>query len=110
MNRILSFLSFCDVCSADGRSSGTHRRIRPSANPGAPAGRPDFLYFIPQSSNTRDYLTEVDVEEIDIAEELRAQESPLPGCSPYFNELAELIMEDEGLEMPNTAQEARDLS
>ena len=31
------------------------------------------------------------------------------GYSPYFNELAEMIMEDEGLEMPNTVKEAQDL-
>ena len=86
----------------------THR-IRPSTNPHSPAGRPDVLYFILQSTNTRDYLTQVGVDELDIAEEHCAQEPSLRGCSPNFNELAEMIMEDERLEMPNTAEEARDL-
>lgn len=86
----------------------THR-IRPSANPESPAGRPDCLYFIPQSTHTRDYLTQVGVDEVDIAEEHCAEEPSLRGCSPYFNQLAEMIMEDEGLEMPNTAKEAQDL-
>ena len=86
----------------------THR-IRPSANPESPAGRPDCLYFIRQSTHTRNYLTQVGIDEVDIAEENCAQEPSLRGCSPYFNELAEMIMEDEGLEMPNTAKEAQDL-
>lgn len=86
----------------------THR-IRPSANLESPAGRPDFLYFIPRSTNTRDYLTQVGVDELDIAEEHCAQVPSLRGCSSHFNELAEMIMEDEGLEMPNTAEEAHDL-
>jgi len=86
----------------------THR-IRPSANPESPAGRPDYLYFIPQSTHTCDYLTQVGVDKIDIPEEHCAQEPSLRGCSPYFSELAEMIMEDEGLVMPNTVEEAQDL-
>ena len=50
------------------------------------------------------------VDEVDIAEEYCAQEPSLRGCSPYFNELAEMIIEDEGLQMPNTGvKEAQDL-
>ena len=49
------------------------------------------------------------IDEVDIAEEHCAQEPYLWGCSPYFNELAEMIMEDEGLEMPNTAEVGQDL-
>ena len=84
-------------------------RIRPSANLESPAGRPHCLYFIPQSTHTCDYLTQVGIDEVDIAEEHCAQESYLRGCSPYFNELAEIIMEDEGIEMPNTAEVGQDL-
>ena len=86
----------------------THR-IRPSANLESPAGRPNFSYFIPQSTNTHDYLTQVGVDELDIAEEHCAEVPSLRGCSSHFNELAEMIMEDEGLEMPNTVEEAHDL-
>ena len=75
----------------------THR-IRPSANPEAPSGRPNYLYFIPRANHTRDYLTQVGVDEVDIAEEYCAQEPS-----------SEMIMEDEGLEMPNTVKEAQDL-
>ena len=42
------------------------------------------------------------VDEVDIAEERCTQEPSLRGCSPYFNELAKMIMEDKGLEIPNT--------
>ena len=57
----------------------THR-IRPSANRESPAGRPDCLYFIPQSTHTRDYLSQLGVDEVDIAEEHCAQEPSLRGC------------------------------
>ena len=61
-------------------------RIRPSANHESPASRPDYLYFIPQSNNTGGNLTQMGDDEVDEVPSLR-------GCSPYFNELAELIME-----------------
>ena len=44
-----------------------------------------------------------------MAEEHCAKVPSLGRCSPYFNELAELIMEDAGLQMPNTAEEAQEL-
>ena len=44
-----------------------------------------------------------------MAEEHCAKVPSLRRCSPYFNELAELIMEDAGLQMPNTAEEAQEL-
>ncbi|KAK2567971.1 hypothetical protein P5673_007871 [Acropora cervicornis] len=53
-----------------------------------------YLYFIPRANHTCDYLTQVGVDEVDIAEEDCAKEPSLRGCSPYFNELAERIMED----------------
>lgn len=41
------------------------------------------------------------VDEIDLAEEHCAQEPSIRGCSPYVNDLAEIIMD--------TAEEAHDL-
>ena len=84
-------------------------RIRPSANHESPADHPDYLYFIPQSNNTCDHLTHVCDDEVDMAEEHCAKVPSLRRCSPYFNELAELIMEDAGLQMPNTAEGAQEL-
>ena len=86
----------------------THR-IRPSANRESPSGRPDILYFLPQVNNTHDYVTPVDLEEIEIAEEEFAENAPQRGCSRHFNELAEMIMYDERLQMPETAVEAEHL-
>jgi len=43
----------------------------------------------------------VGVDEIDLAEEHCAQEPSIRGCSPYVNDLAEIIMD--------TAEEAHDL-
>ena len=86
----------------------THR-IRPSLNAETPADRPDVVYFVPQLNNTRDYLIEVAVDETDIAEELCTEQVSVRGCSTHFNDLAIMIMEDEGLQMPHTANEAKDL-
>ena len=86
----------------------THR-IRPSLNAEIPADRPDSIYFVPQLNNTCDYLTEVAVDEIDIAEELCTEQVSAKGCSTHFNDLAIMTMEDEGLQMPHTADEAKDL-
>ncbi len=86
----------------------THR-IRPSANPESPPGRPDILYFLPQSADTYDYATPVGLDEIEIAEGEFAETPPPRGCSNYFHELAEMIMQDERLDMPETAAEAENL-
>ena len=79
----------------------THR-IRPSLNAETPADQPDVTYFVPQLNNTRDYLTEVAVDETDIAEELCTEQVSARGCSTHFNDLAIMIMEVEGLQMPHT--------
>ena len=60
-------------------------------------------------NNTHDYATPVDLEEIGIAEEEFAENAPQRGCSRHFNELAEMIMYDERLQMPETAVEAEHL-
>lgn len=84
-------------------------RIRPSSNVESPAGKPDVLYFVPGSVNAQDYLIPVDMDEIEIAEDMCAERPQEKGCSPYFRELADMIMEDEGLEIATTAEEALQL-
>ena len=84
-------------------------RIRPSSNPESPSGRPDILYHVPQSSNTQDYLIPVSFDEIDVAEDECAEEPNLFGCSHVFKDLAEMIMEDEGLQAPNIVEKAQNL-
>ena len=90
----------------------THR-IRPSANLESPSGRPD-IYFVPQLINTQDYTTPAEqdtttLEEIEIAEQEFGENAPQRGCSTHFNELAEMIMHDERLQMPEAAVEAERL-
>lgn len=84
-------------------------RIRPSTNAESPAGRPDVLYFIPGTVHTHDYLIPVDQEELNIGTEMYCTQPLQRGCLAEFNELAEMIMQDEALRMPTNADEAKDL-
>ena len=84
-------------------------RIRPSNNVESPPGKPDVLYFVPASAESQDYMTPVDIDGIEIAEDTCAEQPQAKGCSPYFKELCELIMEDEGLEPATTAEDALQL-
>ena len=70
------------------------------------SGKPDVLYFVPVSAESRDYVTPVDIDEIEITEDTCADQPHAKGCCHYFKELCELIMEDEGLEPAKTAEEA----
>jgi hypothetical protein len=49
------------------------------------------------------------MDDIDIAEYMCAARPQAKGCCPAFKGLAEMIMEDEGLDMPTTVDEARQL-
>ena len=44
-------------------------RIWPSSNVQSPAGKPDVMYFIPESVDAQDYVTPVDMDEIEIVED-----------------------------------------
>ena len=83
--------------------------IRPSTNLEAPSGKPDILYFLPESKGSQDYSIPIDVDEIDIAEHMCATRPQVKGCCPEFKQLAEMIMVDEGLDAPTTVDEARRL-
>ena len=84
-------------------------RIRPSTNPESPPGRPDMLYFLPEITSTEDYITRVDMEDVEIADEMCCPQDPPSPCSPAFKDLADLIMEDKGLHMPKNPEEAKSL-
>ena len=75
----------------------------------APSGKPDVLYFVPESVATQDYSSPVDMDEIEIAEDMYAERPQEKGCSPHFKQLAEMIQEDEDLEQPTNAEEALQL-
>ena len=84
-------------------------RIRPSTNLESPSGKPDVLYFLPTFLGVQDYCTPVHLEEIEIAEDMCAVQRQAKGCCPSFKALAEMIMEDERLQTPSTADKARQL-
>lgn len=84
-------------------------RIRPSTNLESPSGKPDLLYFLPELTGVQDYCTPIDMDEIEIAERMCAERLQAKGCGPAFQGLAEMIMEDEKLDMPTTIDDARQL-
>ena len=53
-----------------------------------------MLYHFPEQFSTRNYLVNVEVDDLDIAEEGYAMERPTMGCDDNFAELANMIMED----------------
>jgi hypothetical protein len=81
-------------------------KIRKSRNPESPDGRPDVLYFLPDGTASRDFLTPVGQAEIEIARERCCAQPPQFGCSAEFAELALFIMQEKNLMMPSTTEEA----
>ena len=80
-------------------------KIRPCANTESLPGCPDVLYFLPQLHDTLDFKVAVPSDELSIAEEICCDFIPETGCSAEFQELANLIMEDESLQYPTTPDE-----
>ena len=68
--------------------------------------RPDTSHFLLEVNATNDYFTRVDDTNIEKAEELCCLQNPLNGCEPDFNALATIIMEENGLNMPTSFEEA----
>lgn len=83
-------------------------RIRPS-NGETPAGRPDVLFFLPEEPNTIHYKIAADDSDLDVAENLCGTRNHSLGCSSLFVRLAELIMEDNNLQLPRNTDEALSL-
>ena len=71
--------------------------ISKSSN-GGPSGRPDAMYFLPHLFDCQDYSDPLEDDDID--EFLPAVEEIPPDYSAEFGEFAEIIMTNEGLEMP----------
>lgn len=84
--------------------------IRPIKNNSAsPSGRPELLFFIPELSNTQNFLVSADVSEIALCEQRLANSNYSASCSQEFSSLAQIIMTEENLSYPSTAAEARSL-
>ena len=84
-------------------------RIRPSTNTESPAEKPDVMYFIPEITGTTDFKAVVDEDDLQTAREMFAAERPRYGCSATFSELAVLLIEDNGLDLPHDVGEAETL-
>lgn len=78
--------------------------IRPSSNPESPPGRPDILFFMPETMGSHDYKIPVSLDDIELAEEMCTIKAEENGCDEDFNELATYIMEEKQLEMPRNAE------
>jgi hypothetical protein len=68
-------------------------RIRRSSNTESLPGKPDVLYHLPEQFGRRNCIKDIDVNDLDIAEEY-AEQRPAMGCDESFAELASMIMED----------------
>lgn len=81
-------------------------KIRKSTNAESPDGRPDLLYFLPDATSSRDLLTPVSPDQIEIARERCCVQPPQFGCSAEFVELALFIMQENNLMIPTSTEEA----
>lgn len=85
--------------------------IRPVNNSETPAGRPDVLYFLPETNGHENFkcMPEAFLLTIEVVEESCCTRESAWSCSPEFQELASIIMEEEGLVMPRSGEDAEDL-
>eukprot|EP00794_Sanderia_malayensis_P015232 gene15232-biopygen12685 len=86
----------------------THK-IRPQRNADVPSGRPDMMFMVPDLFNAVDGKVQVELEDLEVAEELCCDGQPIFPCNPGFSRLAHIIMEEERLAMPNTPSDAKQL-
>ena len=78
-------------------------------NQESPPGRPEVLYFLPELNGVNSYLKSVDDDdELLVAEELCC-ENHVMQADETFVELAQMIMDDNNLQIPRTPVEASNL-
>lgn len=65
-----------------------------------------MLFFLLEVSNTRNFITDVDLDELELAEERCCYRTPDSGCCEEFVDLAGIIMEENNLQFPRTAEDA----
>ena len=82
------------------------RKSLQSSNEGRPAGRPDILYFVGESSS--EYLLEFNHVDLRLVKEACCSDerNTFWVCSNEFFELAAIVMEENGLLEANSAEEA----
>ena len=80
-------------------------KIRPTRNPDSPSGRPDVLYFVPECVGVTDCTVIPNEDDVDIWKELCEDEQS--SLAVIFQELADMIMEDESFDQPRNAHDAK---
>ena len=80
-------------------------KIRPTRNPDSPSGRPDVLYFVPECVGVTDCKVIPNEDDVDISKELCEDEQS--SLAVIFQELADMIMEDEDFAQPQNAHDAK---
>lgn len=85
-------------------------RIRPqSSNEHSPPGRPEVLYFLPELNGKVRHIHNVTLDDIELAEHVCDGQTGMDDSFQVFEELASIIMEDEGLNPPRNPDEALQL-
>ncbi|KAK3730126.1 hypothetical protein QZH41_004830 [Actinostola sp. cb2023] len=74
-------------------------KIRPTTNEYSPHGRPDTIYFLPETFNTTSYLYAVPSGDLQVAKDVCC-EVPHDDFAETFSELAKLIISENNLQMP----------
>ena len=85
-------------------------RIRPqSSNEHSPPGRPEVLYFLPELNGKVRHIHNVTLDDIELAEHVCDGQTGMDDSFQVFEELASIIMGDEGLNPPRNPDEALQL-
>lgn len=79
-------------------------RIRPSLNQESLPGRPDVLFFLLELQETINYLHTVDEDAILVGKDMCC-DNEISTSGDTFAELAEIVMEENNLQMPGTPME-----
>ena len=90
------------------KSRWNSHRIRHIKNSNSPSGRPDVLYFKPDSLGVTDCKFPLDSHDVNLG--IDYCETPsLFGCSIDFLELSSIIMQEKNLTVPKNAADAKTL-
>lgn len=65
-----------------------------------------YCFILPEVSNTRNCIADVDFDELELAKERCCYRPPQSGRSDEFTELAGIIMRENNLQFPRTAKQA----
>ena len=90
------------------RALWNNHRIRQTRNAECPGGRPDMIYFSPTLYGGTDGAYSVTSSDISLAK-FYCKESPTFGCRDEFLQLALILMNENGLQMPTDYVTARNL-